>query len=199
MDIKEMREENNKQTSQVIAVIGAGLKNGFQYMARFPGNAFRSRKELKESGEEYKLTDILSRAHEKTSETIDFEQDYESMYKKTLNLLTSKDQVDKKMLSEHGIDEDAIINGIKHYSTQIRYSRLGVTVENSIRRLAEKINARIEKFIDGAEEEKTFDKNLKKGAPTQEKQKDFAQRVSQAEKQSDEKKSLTDEIEFDNK
>ena len=121
------------------------------------------------------------------------------MYKKTLNLLTSKDQVDKKMLSEHGIDEDAIINGIKHYSTQIRYSRLGVTVENSIKRLAEKINARIEKFIDGAEEEKTFDKNLKNGAPTQEEQKDFAQRVSQAEKQSDEKKSLTDEIEFDNK
>lgn len=198
MDIKEMREENNKQTSQVIAVIGAGLKNGFQYMAKFPGNAFRSRKELKEIGKEYKLSDIFSKAHEKTAETIDFDEDYDSMYAKTLEFLRSKDKMKQKTLATHGIDEDTIINGIKHYSMQIRYSRVGVTVENSIRRLAEKINARIEKFIDDTEE-KTFDKNLRIGAPTQEEQKDFAQRVSQAENPSNDKTSLIAEKDFDDK
>ena len=51
------------------------MKNGFQYMTRFPGNVFRSRKEFKETGEEYKLSDILSKAHGKTAETIDFEKE----------------------------------------------------------------------------------------------------------------------------
>lgn len=200
MDIKEMKDQNNKQTSQVIAMLGAGLKNGFQYMTRFPGNAFRSRKEFKEAGEEYKLLDIFSKAHEKTAETIDFEADYELMYSKTLEFLRSKDKIDQKALAAHGIDEDVIINGIKHYSEKIRYSRVGVTVENSIRKLAEKINDRLEKFIDGTSDGKSFDESLKQGAPTQEQQEDFAQKFQKAEeKKLDGKQGLAGEKSFEDK
>ena len=181
MDIKEIKEQNNKQTSQVIAMLGTGLKCGFQYVTKFPGNALKCRKELKETGEEYKLSDVLSKAHEKTAETIDFEEDYERLYSKTLGFLRRKDKMDQQALAAHGIDEEVIINGIKHYSERIRYSRVGVTVENSIRKLAEKINARLEKFIDGDSGDKEFDQELKKGAPSYKEQnnnsKSFQQKI----------------------
>lgn len=179
MDIKE---QSYKQTSQVIAVLGTGLKCGFQYMTRFPGNAFRSRKELKENGEEYKLSDVLSKAHEKTTETIDFEEDYDKLYSKTLSFLRTKNKMEQQTLAAHGIDEEVIISGIKHYSEKIRYSRVGVTIENSIRRLAERINARLDKFIDGDSEDKKIDQELKKGAPSYEEQsnnsKSFQQKIN---------------------
>ena len=180
MDIEEMIKENNKATAQFLGGIGAAAKVGAQYLTSFPGNMIKSRKELKESGEKYKFSDVLSKAHEATAENIDFDKDYDNFYNKILGFLSKPDEARKQLMKAQGIDEQEIITGIKHYSNQIRYSRVGQTVENSIRVLAQKVNDKLEKIAESDSKTKPskFEEDLKKNVPTYEEQKEFADKVN---------------------
>ena len=180
MDIEEMIKENNKTTAQFLGAATAAAKVGAQYAISFPGNIFKCRKELKESGEEFKFSDVLSKAHKTTADKIDFEKDYDNFYNKILGFLNKPNETQKQLMKANGIDEQAIITGIKHYSNQIRYSRVGQTVENSIRVLAQKVNDKLEKIAESDSKTKPskFEEDLKKNVPTYEEQKEFADKVN---------------------
>lgn len=181
MDIEEMREENNKTTARFLGGIGAAAKFGAQYVTSFPRNMIKSRKELKESGESYKFSDVLQKAHESTTENLDFDKDYDNFYNKIFGFLNKPNEAQKQLMQAHGFDEQQIITGIKHFSNQIRFSRVGQTVENSIRALAQKVNDKLEKIAESDSKTKLskFEEDLKKNAPTYEEQKEFADKVNQ--------------------
>ena len=181
MDIEKEMRESNERAAKTLGGIAAAVKVGGQYIIAFPGNMLRSRKELKESGEEYKFSDVLLNAHDATAENIDFDKEYEKFSNKILGFINKRDKEQKQLMQAQGIDEQQIITGIKYFSNQIRFSRVGQTVENSLRALAQKVNDKLEQIAEGDSKTKfsQFEEDLKKNTPSLEEQKEFADRVVQ--------------------
>ena len=181
MDIEKDMREKNEIAAKALGGIVAAAKVGGQYIIAFPGNMLRSRKELKESGEEYKFSDVLLNAHDATAENIDFDKEHKNFSNKILGFINKRDKEQKQLMQAQGIDEQQIITGIKYFSNQIRFSRVGQTFENSLRALAQKVNDKLEQIAEGDSKTNSskFVEDLRKDAPSYEEQKEFADRVVQ--------------------
>ena len=98
MDINQMRKESNDQMAKTLAIMGTGVTSLAKYVTGFPANFFKNRKELKESGENYKFSDILSLAHQDTSETINFDEIYDKFYQNALSFFEKGDEINRQAL-----------------------------------------------------------------------------------------------------